>query len=305
MNIRKHWKRLLLTTTALFWASCTSENENTFPTIGQDTPHAVDPGISSDSNIASSSENAVESSSSEAKAPSSSSEFTQVINPEESSSSAAESSSSQVSCMIDGNSYFYKDRSEKYTESQAISHATTQVQWDAAKKIGLMIQNDLKSKGVPQCLQDMQDSLERSFVALYGAPGTPIPSQYKCSDGTTIPTESYLEQKAFDEEQAKKKPQYDEKYNEVYKEETEKFDKRINDCLNDSNAVKRIACEMTEMCPLYGVNLKCSFNYKCDDGISCQGTEGENDINCTDKQGEKTTYTKKDFDKKYYTKENY
>ena len=82
MNIRKHWKRLLLTTTALFWASCTSENDNVFPTIGQDTPHAVDPSASSDSHIESSNENAAESSSSEAKAPSS--------------SSAAESSSSSL-----------------------------------------------------------------------------------------------------------------------------------------------------------------------------------------------------------------
>ena len=63
----------MLTTTALFWASCTSENENTFPTIGQDTPHAVDPSASSDSHIESSNENAAESSSSEASAPSSSS----------------------------------------------------------------------------------------------------------------------------------------------------------------------------------------------------------------------------------------
>ena len=78
MNIRKHWKRLLLTTTALFWASCTSENENTFPTIAQDMSSAVDPGTSSDSNK-SSSEKAVESSSSEASAPSSSSELTQVM----------------------------------------------------------------------------------------------------------------------------------------------------------------------------------------------------------------------------------
>ena len=82
MNIRKHWKRLLLTTTALFWASCTSENENTFPTIGQDMSSAVDSGVSSDSHIESSNENAAESSSSEAKAPSS--------------SSAAESSSSSL-----------------------------------------------------------------------------------------------------------------------------------------------------------------------------------------------------------------
>ena len=81
MNIRKHWKRLLLTTTALFWTSCTSENDSALPTIAQDTSSAVDPSASSNSNTESSSENTVESSSSdavassssEAKAPSSSS----------------------------------------------------------------------------------------------------------------------------------------------------------------------------------------------------------------------------------------
>ena len=72
MNIRKHWKRLLLTTTALFWASCTSENDSALPTIAQDMSSAVDPGASSDSNIESSSENAAESSSSDAVASSSS-----------------------------------------------------------------------------------------------------------------------------------------------------------------------------------------------------------------------------------------
>ena len=49
MNIRKHWKKLLLTTTAFFWTSCTSENEAVFPTIGQDEPPAIHPEASSDS----------------------------------------------------------------------------------------------------------------------------------------------------------------------------------------------------------------------------------------------------------------
>ena len=89
MNIRKHWKRLLLTTTALFWASCTSENDNVFPTIGQDMSSAVEPGASSDSNIESSSENAAESSSSENTSGTSSSEASAP-----SSSSVDESSSS-------------------------------------------------------------------------------------------------------------------------------------------------------------------------------------------------------------------
>ncbi len=72
MNIRKHWKRLLLTTTALFWTSCTSENDSALPTIAQDTSSAVDPSASSNSNTKSSSENTVKSSSSDAVASSSS-----------------------------------------------------------------------------------------------------------------------------------------------------------------------------------------------------------------------------------------
>ena len=157
----------------------------------------------------------------------------QNFNIRNASSSSAEGSSSStgVSCFPDPSSFFYKNRSEKYTESQAISNATDQAKWDASNKIGDIIR-DSESKSIPKCLTDIQDTLERSFVALYGAPGTPIPTQYRCSDGTAILTEEYLEQKAFDEEQAKKKPQYDEKYAEVYKEETEKFDKEINDCLN-------------------------------------------------------------------------
>lgn len=72
----------MLTTTALFWTSCTSENDSALPTIAQDTPPAVAPGTSSNSNIESSSENAAENSSSEAKVPGY--------------SSAAESSSSSL-----------------------------------------------------------------------------------------------------------------------------------------------------------------------------------------------------------------
>lgn len=152
---------------------------------------------------------------------------------EATSSSAVESSSSaDVTCSLDGNSFFYKNRTERYTESQAKSNATSQAQRDASSKISEIIRDRFKSKDAPKCLEDIQNSLVESFVVLYGAPGTPIPSQYKCSDGTTRPTESYLEQQAFDEEQIKKKPQYDEKYKEFYKEESEKQDKKINDCLN-------------------------------------------------------------------------
>ena len=344
MNIRKHWKKLLLTTTALFWASCTSENENTFPTIGQDTSSAVDPGISSDSNksssekaVESSSSDAVASSSSEAKVPSSSSELTQVMpaygvydkvscylddkdkgikastssrgvfeysyhcengvncvardsvtgyepeypckedsitkqmicldygviattettiscddgktyseeefrkqynrlytiknNQDESSSSVAESSSSAVTCSPNLDKFFSVSKADRYSIDNAAPDASSQAKFDANRKITAI--RDSLSKDTPKCLKDMQEDLERNFVAVYGAPyANRLPAEETCSDGTTRPTKEYLEQQKFDEEQAKKKPQYDEKYNEVYKEETKKLDKKINDCLN-------------------------------------------------------------------------
>ena len=148
----------------------------------------------------------------------------------QSSSSVAQSSSSYNICFPEG--YFCKDRTEKYTESQAISNATDQAKWESSRKIDEIISEQFKDKDVPKCLEDMRDSLESGFVALYGAPGCTIPSRYRCSDGTTYTTPEYQEQQAFDEKQAKKKPQYDEKYKEVYKEEKENLDKKIEDCLN-------------------------------------------------------------------------
>ena len=155
---------------------------------------------------------------------------------EESSSSEAQSSSSYNICYPEG--YFCENRTEKYTESQAISDAIEQAKWDGSGKIGEIIREQFKDKGkdVPKCLQDMSDSLDKGFIALYGAPACSTPSKFRCTDGTTYSTQGYLEQLAFDEEQKKKKPQYDKKYDEVYKEETEKFDKAINECLNSEES---------------------------------------------------------------------
>ena len=43
MNIRKHWKKILLSSAALFWASCGGDNESTIPTGGNDDPKKVQP----------------------------------------------------------------------------------------------------------------------------------------------------------------------------------------------------------------------------------------------------------------------
>ena len=155
-----------------------------------------------------------------------------------SSSSTEQSSSSQVSCMNDPTSFFYYDRSEQYTESKAISNATSKAKWDASRKISDIVIEQFKDKDVPKCLDTIQNSLESEFAPVYGAQwGYPMPKDFKCSDGTTIPTKEYLEQQEFDKEQAKKKPQYDEKYNEVYKKETEKLEEKINNCLESNQPI--------------------------------------------------------------------
>ena len=151
-----------------------------------------------------------------------------------SSSSTEQSSSSAVTCGPNLDKFFSISKADHYSIDNAAPDASSQAKFDANRKITAI--RDSLSKDTPKCLKDMQEDLERNFVAVYGAPyANRLPAEETCSDGTTRPTKEYLEQQKFDEEQAKKKPQYDEKYNEVYKEETKKLDKAINDCLNSNN----------------------------------------------------------------------
>ena len=300
MNIRKHWKRLLLTTTALFWASCTSENDNVFPTIGQDTPHAVDPSASSDSHIESSNENAAESSSSEASAPSSNS-ITQSSSSEANpSSSAAESSSSaEVTCAPTDSviSYYPPD----YSESVAKSNAEKKANRAGVAKIDSIMK---AQETIPQALANLRQQLSM-FVALYGAPVLIHPDEV-CSDGITRPTQAYLDYLKMKEEWEKNKPALDEECQKIYEDKLKEIEQSIKECLESSNpSTDLTACDLKTMCPLYGIDSKCSYKYNCVDDVSCEEIDGDSTKYCTDKQGEKIKYTKEEFEKKYYTKRRY
>ena len=403
MNIRKHWKRLLLTTTALFWASCTSENENTFPTIGQDMSSAVEPGISSDSNIESSNENAAESSSSEAKAPSS--------------SSAAESSSSS----LNPNVYRLASNPSVTCTSSYINGGKCLDEEDAkSNKEAIQRKIDEYKKTVEEnqtLTLEQLDSLEEKINAnlkewldadykAYRTPKTHCTHVdlgtlvYKCSnnesyEASTLATDSENRILYTKEEHRAKFP---EKYQSSSSSEPEssnsatppsplcqkhdfatsddilEADKNIKKELLDSakkelgtnlaekdsicldrventysspstdviakkqtcdgetvvnpryqqeldtlkasvkklidkcieySKIEQIACDNSAMCPEYGVDSKCTYKYSCNDGLSCRRTEGENDMKCTDKQGEEIKYTQEEFEKKYYTKSRY
>lgn len=254
----RHWKKFALALTAFFWASC-----------GEDTPSPTgvspDPESSSSGDTSSSSEDVSSSSAEE-----SSSSYIPLSAPlygvfqmdcnivdmqnptpgcaDESSSSTATSSSSAeesssssgVTCapnLSDYSTWFDYNRRISYTESDAISDATEQAQSDNFKKIEEIIKEQFKDKDIPKCLEDLRAPLDSEFAAVYGPINVAnlVPGQLICSDGTTRPTKDYLEKLAYDEKQAKLKPQYDEKYAEVYKEESEKLDKKINDCLNSES----------------------------------------------------------------------
>ena len=403
MNIRKHWKRLLLTTTALFWASCTSENENTFPTIGQDMSSAVDPGASSDSNIESSNENAAESSSSdavassssEAKVPSSSSlnlnAYKLASDPsitctpsyinggkcldsedfynardnilekiekhkkilEENQTLTLEQLDSLEEEIIEANkqwetqtSSYYTNRNsncvhmdpgtlvyncsnnESYEAStlatdydnhilytkeehkaqfpekyQSSSSSEPESSSSATSPSPLCQKSDFATEGdfVKAWEDDKKELLdiakkelgtklaEKDSICLdrventYLYPSTDVIAKKQTCDGETIVNPRYLQ-----------------------KLDTLKtlVKKRIDKCIEYSK-IEQIACDISAMCPEYGVDSKCTYKYSCNDGLSCRRTEGERDLNCSNKQGENFKYTQEEFEKKYYEKSSY
>ena len=411
MKIRKHWKKLLLTTIALFWASCTSENDNALPTIAQDTSSAVDPGISSDSNIASSSENAAASSSSEASAPSSNS-ITQSSSSEANPSSSSSlnpnayklASDPSITCTpsyINGGKCldsedFYNARDnilekiEKHKKILEENQTLTLEQLDSLEEEIIEANKQLET-------QTRSYYTNRNSNCVHMDPGTLV---YNCSnnksyEASTLVTD-YDNHILYTKEEHRAK--FPEKYQSSSSSEPEssssatppsplcqksdfateddfvkaweddkkelldiakkelgnnlaekdsicldrventylypstdviakkqtcdgetivnprylqKLDtlktsvkKRIDKCIEYSK-IEQIACDISAMCPEYGVDSKCTYKYSCNDGLSCRRTEGERDLNCSNKQGENFKYTQEEFEKKYYEKSSY
>ena len=292
MNIRKHWKNLLLTTTAFFWAGCNGDS-----VTESGCPCDNDSGIesSSSSNDESSSSNAPSSSS----AVESSSSLGESSSSENASSSSSEAISSSSSELANSSS----SSSEVTCTLGDIAKMNAE---EKAKRAGVSIidsiQNTLQT--VPQCLAKLRQELDR-FVALYGAP-VRLHTDEVCSDGTTRPTQEYLDYLKMKEEWEKNKPALDEECQKIYEDKLKKIEQTVKECLATSNPNTDLTiCDFDAMCPEYGVDSKCTLKYTCNDGVTCRRTEGDTNMDCTNKQGEKTTYTKKDFDKKYYTKETY
>ncbi len=219
--------------------------------------------------------------------------------PHSSSSGSASSSSGEVTCAPGDSTVSYYPPS--YSADIARMNAGEKAKRTSVNVID-SVSNTLQT--VPQCLADLRQELDE-FVALYGAPVT-FPKDEVCSDGTTRPTQEYLDYLKMKEEWETNKPALDAECQKIYEDKLKEIEAQINKCLATSNPNTDLTvCDLEAMCPVYGVTSSCIYNYQCKDGVSCYRDEGDSNFYCTDKQGERVSYTKNAFNKKYYTKNRY
>ena len=231
----KHWKKIALSLTAFFWASCSETTEDT-PLYGCPPDGCYDEPESSDSNNdeSSSSETSGVQSSSSKKNVSSSSE---AAKPESSSSEFVAGllygveppDSIDVKCLpMDSSvSYFPNDYSAdnaKFWKEEAAKH-------DAVAKIDSVKETLAET---PMCLEHLRMELDQ-FVALYGAPTIIRNAVEKCIDGTIRPSEEYAQFLKMKEEWEANKPALDEELQKAYEDKMKELEDRINKCLNSSN----------------------------------------------------------------------
>ena len=298
----KHWKKIALTLTTFFWASCHYEDAAQ-PLYGVYCPPegCEESKIESSSDgapVSSSSEVAPPSTSSESKATSSSSiqESSSSVEALSSSSQTASSSSGEVTCTPGDSTISY------YPPSYSADIAKRGAEEDA-KRAGVAHIDSLKENfhAVSRCLNDLRHELN-SFIALYGAPNV-FPKDEVCSDGTTRLTKEYLDYLQMKEEWEKNKPALDEECQKIYDEKLKEIKQRIDKCLGDSTTTTNLTeCDIEVICPDYGIESKCSGNYRCEDGVRCWDQEKDDRlfIKCSDESGKSVTYTEDEFKAKYH-----
>lgn len=217
MNIRKHWKKILLSSTALFWASCGGDSESTSVAGGTnneepvtpdsvvnpedldgikiDTLYGIRPVYNADSGAVSSADacnsDCTVTTSSEDAAILSSSEVAQ------SSSSVVElSSSSKTTYPSFGT---YKLASDTSTTCEVtdvfIKYHDTRIK-SPNELMELLESNTTRSVGQLELLEDeLEESL--NFGVLYGSPSTTSgfdlkPTKFECTNDSSYTTETHV-----------------------------------------------------------------------------------------------------------------
>ena len=257
--LNKYLKKVLLTTVALFWASCDDSTSVNYSAPTSNSDGAV-PSSSSEvpasSSAAESSSNEVAQSSSSVMAQSSSSVIAQSSSDVVGSSSEMASSSSNFDpnsmpsdtlygvsvtekTCVPGDSvvtYYPPDYSADVLKMGAKQQADIEIvdlidsivdPRPKAERAEAPL-DSINWSNFPQCLKEMKDSLER-FVALYGAP-VHVVTEEVCSDGTKRPTEEYQEYLKMMEEWEANKPALDEEINKIFEERFKELEQQLNQC---------------------------------------------------------------------------
>lgn len=221
----KHWKKIALTLTALFWAACEDSTSAEECLYGPPSYYGLPESSDASEDGFSSSEatgSETSSSSSEATKPeSSSSEFVAGllygVEPPD---------SIDVKCfpMDSSVSYFpneFNADNAKFWKEEAAKH-------DAVAKIDSVKETLAET---PMCLEHLRMELDQ-FVALYGAPTIIRNAVEKCIDGTIRPSEEYAQFLKMKEEWEANKPALDEELQKVYEDKMKELEARINKCLS-------------------------------------------------------------------------
>ena len=210
MNIRKHWKKILLSSTALFWASCGGDSEsssvaggtiNEDPVIPDsivnpddldgikiDTLYGIRPIYNADTSAVSSADTC-----------SSSSEEVQ------SSSSEAESSSSEIAQSSSSKTTYPSFGTYKLARDTSTTCEVTDITWtergtqikSPSELMDLLENNTTRSIGE---LEALENNLEEAlnYGVLYGSPYTTTPGldirpkTFECSNDSTYTTETHV-----------------------------------------------------------------------------------------------------------------
>ena len=208
MNIRKHWKKILLSSTALFWASCGGDSESSSVAGGTinedpvtpdsivkpddldgtkiDTLYGIRPVYNANSGAVSSADTC---SSSSEEIQSSSSEV------ESSSSEIAQSSSSKTTYPSFGT---YKLARDTSTTCEVTEVVRTYLSSRISSPTELMDSLENNTTLSVEALELVEDNLEESlnYGVLYGSPSTTggptYPSKFECTNDSAYTTSTHV-----------------------------------------------------------------------------------------------------------------
>ena len=231
----RHWKKFLLSITALLWASCDDTSLTDSPDLygcppdvrpndidgmKTDTLYGVLPVYSSSSGEISSSDNCEN-----CNEISSSSEF---FGAPIYGDIPVFGDSIDVKCFPTDSTFTYF--AEDYSAETKKMWKEEEAKHDAVDKIDSIKQTLTES---PRCLENLRRELDR-FVALYGAPTIIRNAVEKCIDGTTRPSEEYAKFLKMKEEWEANKPALEEELQKVYEDKMKEIEQRIDKCLNNN-----------------------------------------------------------------------